>query len=172
MAWWINLYNAKTIDLILSEYPVDTIREVMGGLFNTGPWDEKVLRVNGAELSLNGVEHGILRPIWGDNRIHYAVNCASIGCPNLKRTPWAAASLEADLDAAARAYVNHPRGASVKNGRLTVSKIYDWYQEDFGGSEEGVIAHLKEHAAAPLAGLIQTIGGIDDSIYDWSLNHA
>ena len=170
MAWWINLYNAKTVDLIFGDYPVGSIKEVMGGLFNTGPWDEKVLRVNGSALSLNDVEHGILRPVWGDNRIHYAVNCASIGCPNLKRTPWAAATLEPDLDAAARAYVNHPRGASLDNGRLTVSKIYDWYQDDFGGSEEGVIAHLKAYADASFAEALKGVDEVHDTVYDWSLN--
>lgn len=172
MAWWINLYNAKTVDLVLSEYPVASIKDVKGGLFNTGPWNEKALRVNGADLSLNDVEHGILRPVWNDSRIHYAVNCASIGCPNLKRTPWTAATLEADLTAAARAYVNHPRGASVESGRLTVSKIYDWYQEDFGGSETGVIAHLKAYADAPLVENLQGVDRIDDTEYDWSLNRA
>ena len=110
-AWWYNLYNAATVDLVLADYPVNSIKEVKGGLFNTGPWDEDVLNVNGVALSLNDVEHGILRPIYGDNRVHYAVNCASIGCPNLKATPWIGATLEADLDAAAREYVNHPRGA-------------------------------------------------------------
>ena len=172
MAFWINLYNAKTVDLILGHHPVDSIREVEGGLFNTGPWDEPALTVNGASLTLNDVEHGILRPIWRDPRIHYAVNCASIGCPNLKQTPWTAATLEADLARAAADYVNHPRGAEVAGGRLTVSKIYDWYEADFGGSEAGVIAHLAKHATAPLRDALGGISSISDTRYDWSLNEA
>ena len=171
-AWWYNLYNAATIDLVLSDYPVDSIKEIKGGLFNTGPWDEEVLTVNGAALSLNDVEHGILRPIYGDNRVHYAVNCASIGCPNLKATPWVAATLEDDLNAAARAYVNHPRGATASGGKLTVSKIYTWYDEDFGASEAGIIAHLKQSAGPELATALGGISDIDDDVYDWDLNGA
>lgn len=171
-AWWYNLYNAATVDLVLSDYPVSTIKKIKGGLFNTGPWDEKVLTVNGAALSLNDVEHGILRPIYRDNRVHYGVNCASIGCPNLKATPWVAATLEADLDAAAREYVNHPRGASVSGGKLTVSKIYTWYDEDFGGSEAGIIEHLKKYAGPDLAAALGGVSGVDDDVYDWDLNGA
>lgn len=171
-AWWYNLYNAATIDLVLSDYPVDSIKEIKGGLFNTGPWDEEVLTVNGAALSLNDVEHGVLRPIYGDNRVHYAVNCASIGCPNLKATPWVAATLEDDLNAAARAYVNHPRGASVSGGKLTVSKIYTWYDEDFDGSEAGIIDHLRRYAGPDLAAALGGVSDIDDDVYDWDLNGA
>lgn len=172
MAYWINLYNAKTVELILTHYPVDSIREVEGGLFDTGPWDEDVLAVNGAALSLNDVEHGILRPIWRDPRIHYAVNCASLGCPNLKPTPWGAATLEADLDAAARAYVNHPRGARLESGRLIVSKIYDWYEADFGGTEAGVIAHLALWAEPAFRNALSGVTEVSGTDYDWALNAA
>lgn len=172
MAWWVNLYNAATIDLVLDAYPVRTILEIEGGLFNTGPWDERILTVNGEALSLNNVEHGILRPIWRDPRIHYAVNCASIGCPNLAPTPWTSANLDAGLDAAARAYVNAPRGARIAGGGLIVSKIYTWFEEDFGGSSAGVIDHLRRYAEGDLAEGLATISRIADSEYDWGLNGA
>ncbi|MEM7528007.1 MAG: DUF547 domain-containing protein, partial [Pseudomonadota bacterium] len=83
MAYWLNLYNAVTIDVVLDAYPVSSIRKVNGGLFNTGPWGDDVIRIEGQDLSLDDIEHGILRPVWRDARIHYGVNCASIGCPNL-----------------------------------------------------------------------------------------
>lgn len=171
-AWWYNLYNAATVDLVLSDYPVGSIKEVKGGLFNTGPWDEDVLTVNGVALSLNDIEHGVLRPIYRDNRVHYAVNCASIGCPNLKATPWIAATLEADLDAAARDYVNHPRGADANGAVLYVSKIYDWYEDDFGGSTSGVIGHLRKYANPDLSDDLMGISDIEGSRYDWDLNGA
>ena len=171
-AWWTNLYNAATIDLVLKEYPVRTILQIEGGLFNTGPWDEKILSVNGEALTLNNVEHGILRPIWNDPRVHYAVNCASIGCPNLKATPWTSATLESDLEAGAKAYVNHPRGAQVENGQLVVSKIYDWFEVDFGGSTKGVLDHLRQYAEGQLAKRLANIGRISNSRYDWNLNAA
>lgn len=171
-AWWYNLYNAATVDLVLADYPVGSIKKIKGGLFNTGPWEEDVLTVNGVALCLNDIEHGILRPIFNDNRVHYAVNCASIGCPNLKATPWVSATLETDLDAAAREYANHPRGASVSGDKLTVSKIYTWYDVDFGGSEAGVIKHLKQYAGPDLATALGGVSGVDDDTYDWDLNGA
>ena len=83
---------------------------------------------------------------------------------------WRAATLDADLDAAARAYVNHPRGAAVAGGRLRVSSIYDWFEEDFGGTEAGVIAHLKQHAAPPLKAALEGVSSIAGHDYDWAVN--
>ena len=170
MAYWINLYNAKTVDIILDNYPVASIRDIGGGLFSRGPWDDEVVTVAGQRLSLNDIEHGILRPVWGDPRIHYAVNCASIGCPDLAAQPYTAANLQGMLDQAARAYVNHPRGARVDGGRLTVSSIYEWYQSDFGASDQGVIAHLRQYAEPGLAGQLASVSSVYDDAYDWSLN--
>ena len=83
MPFWINLYNALTVEVILDNYPVKSIRDIKSGLFSSGPWSTELVRVEGHDLSLDDIEHEILRPIWKDKRIHYAVNCASIGCPNL-----------------------------------------------------------------------------------------
>jgi len=163
MAYWINLYNAKTVDIILDNYPVESIRDIGGGFFSRGPWDDEVLTVNGSALSLNDVEHGILRPIWRDARIHYAVNCASIGCPNLRMTAFTAASLNSDLDAAAREYASHPRGAELTSNGLVVSSIYEWYKSDFGGADAGIIAHLAQYGGP-------SGQRIYDDRYDWSLN--
>lgn len=171
MAYWINVYNAVTIGLILDNKSVDSIRDISsGGLFSSGPWDKELFSAEGQSLTLNDIEHRILRPIWKDPRIHYAVNCASIGCPNLKPTAYTAASLEKDLDAAARAYVNDPRGVTVSNGLVIVSKIYDWFIDDFGGNEAGVLKHLKKYADAELASKLDAAGGLDQVQYDWSLN--
>lgn len=172
MAYWINLYNAITVDLILEAYPVDSIKKVRGGLFNTGPWTEEVIEVEGQTLSLDDIEHGILRPVWRDPRIHYGVNCASIGCPDLARAPYSAALLETMLTAGARTYVAHPRGAEITGGGLVVSSIYEWFKADFGGTDEGVIAHLAAHAAPAKAERLGTVRRIDDDRYDWSLNSA
>ena len=79
LAFWINLYNAKTVDIVLSEYPVDSILDIKDGILPTGPWKRKVLRVDSRELSLNDIEHGIVRPVFEDARIHYALNCAASG---------------------------------------------------------------------------------------------
>jgi hypothetical protein len=168
-AYWFNFYNALTIQLILDNYPVDSIRDI-GGLFSQGPFEQKLATVEGEEISLNDIEHRILRPIWEDPRIHYGVNCASIGCPNLLPEPFTAASVDEQLEGAAAAYINHPRGVSVGRRRLRLSSIYDWFQADFGGDIAGVLAHLRRYAAQELA---EELNSPPDNVkfeYDWSLN--
>ncbi len=174
LAYWINLYNALTVKLVLDRYPVNSIRDIdiSPGWFSTGPWAKKLLAIEGEAVSLNDIEHRILRPIWRDARVHYALNCAAVGCPHLKREVFTADNTEALLNAAAREYVNHPRGARIESGRLVVSSIYVWFSEDFGGSDEGVIAHLKRYAEPDLLAGLAAAGRIDDFAYDWSLNDA
>ena len=132
-ALWINLYNALTVKVVIEAYPVASIRDIRisPGLFAAGPWGKKLERVEDEALSLDDIEHRILRPIWNDPRTHYAVNCASIGCPNLDRRAYTPANMEQLLDAGARAYVNHPRGAEVIDGKLVASSIYVWFKGRF-----------------------------------------
>ncbi len=129
MAYWINLYNAVTVRVVLDHYPVETIRDIdlSSGLFSDGPWDAELIAVEGVALSLNDIEHRILRPIWMDPRIHYAVNCASIGCPNLRAEPYRGATVGTVLDLAAREYLQHPRGIAIDRDKVTISSIYDWF---------------------------------------------
>lgn len=169
MAFWFNLYNAKTIDVILDNYPLKSIRKL--GPLNSGPWDKKNMNVAGiGEMSLNDVEHGTLRKNWAEPRIHYAVNCASIGCPNLKATPWAAATLEEDLNQAAIDYINHPRGFNVEGSKVTASSIFDWYKEDFGGNKSGILKHARKYAKGELKTALDAAETINDFDYDWDLN--
>jgi hypothetical protein len=174
LAYWINLYNALTVRVVLDHYPVASIRDIAlsGGLLSRGPWRKKLLRIEGEEVSLDDIEHRILRPFWRDPRLHYGLNCAALGCPNLPPRAFAAATVEAMLDDAARAYVNHPRGARIVDGRLHVSSIYVWYKPDFGGDDRGVIAHLRHYAAPPLTQALASQTGIAGDSYDWSLNDA
>ena len=171
-AFWINLYNAATVRLVVERYPLASIRDIdiSPGLFATGPWGKKLFEVEGIALSLDDIEHRILRPIWKDARIHYALNCASIGCPDLLGEAFTAANTETLLEQGARGFVNHPRGARVVDGRLRVSSIYVWFQDDFGGGEAGVLAHLRRYAAPPLAEPLAPIRAIDATGYDWELN--
>jgi hypothetical protein len=173
-AFWINLYNALTVQVVLSRYPVKSIRDIAisPGLFSSGPWGKKLATVEGEAVSLDDIEHRILRPIWRDPRIHYAVNCASIGCPNLMREAYTAANTETLLEAGARAYVNHPRGARIAEGKLRVSSIYVWFQQDFGGDEAGVVAHLRRYAEPGAAQALAGINSIAGHDYDWTLNDA
>lgn len=178
-AYWINLYNAKTVQLVLSKYPIASIRDIrLGGSLSArffgGPWAAKVLTVEGTELALDDIEHRILRPIWNDPRTHYAVNCASLGCPNLAAKAYTTTRMEEMLDEGARAYVNHPRGVAVERGKLVVSSIYVWFVDDFGGDDAGILAHLRRYATpakqADLAAF-KSLGDNSDR-YDWTLNDA
>lgn len=173
--FWINLYNALTVRVVLDHYPVDSIRDIdiSPGLLADGPWGASLITVEGESISLDDIEHRILRPIWGEARVHYVVNCASLGCPDLP--PWAltASNAEAMLDAAARSYVNHPRGVAFDaDGDLVVSSLFDWYADDFGGSDAAIIVHLGGFAAPALAERLAGTDRIADDDYDWSLNDA
>ena len=121
---------------------------------------------------MDDIEHRILRPIWKDPRIHYGVNCASIGCPNLRRVAFTSENADGLLSQGAVEYVNHHRGAKVENGKLTVSSIYEWFQEDFGGNDRGVIEHLKKWAKPELLEKLKQVSKISNDNYDWSLNEA
>ncbi len=171
-AFWANLYNAATVRVILDHYPVSSIRKIniSPGFFSSGPWGAKLVSVDGERLTLDDIEHRILRPIWKDPRVHYAVNCASIGCPNLPAKPFTGKTLEQDLEAAARAYINSPRGAMFQGNALRVSKIYDWYSEDFGKGTANLIAHLRSYAEGDLAEKLENTTRVQGYDYDWSLN--
>jgi hypothetical protein len=178
MAYWINFYNALTVKVITDNWPVESIRDINlggGGLFAKGPWDAPLAEVQGRPVSLNDMEHRILRPIWKDPRIHYAVNCASLGCPNLQRTAFTGENLEALLESAAAAYINTPRGAEAEGRTLHLSSVYDWFSDDFGGSEEAVLRHIGAYADRNLKDDIKPFLEGKGRIryrYDWNVNSA
>jgi hypothetical protein len=170
-AYWINLYNALTVDVVLDHYPVKSIMDIkLSGLFTRGPWKKELISVEQQPLSLNDIEHRILRPIWKDPRTHYAVNCASLGCPNLSTQAYTAENMEQQLEQAATAFINHPRGVEIKDGTLIVSSIYNWFKEDFGGDDTQVIKHLEQYAKEPLKHQLSTVQSIFDDQYNWQLN--
>ena len=179
-AFWANLYNAKTIDVVLDHYPVTSIRKItvksslLGFLKKSvgagGPWKAKITTVAGERLSLDDIEHGIMRPIFRDPRVHYAVNCASIGCPNLRTKAFTGANLETELDAGASEYINSPRGVAVSGGDVTASSIYKWFQSDFGGSEAGLLKHFTQYAKPKLKAKLKRANSVSSYEYNWALN--
>jgi hypothetical protein len=175
MAFWINAYNALTIDLIADNYPLGSIRELDGG----DPWESRRFTVAGQLVTLNHIEHMILRPM-GDPRIHAAVNCASRGCPPLSGSVFTGAGLDGQLDAAAARWMQS-NGIRVESGAVHLSKIFDWYGDDFladsdfdipgvSGREEAAInfavRYLPQQASQLRAGGYT----VDYSEYSWSLN--
>lgn len=171
-AYWINLYNALTVNLILARFPVASIRDIniSPGLFVRGPWGAKLATVEGEKLSLDDIEHRILRPIWKDSRVHYALNCASLGCPNLQPAAYTSDNIEGLLEKGAREFVNHARGVSIQKGQLRVSSIYVWFQEDFGRDAEALMQHWLRYANPALADMLEKYQGGLSHEYDWRLN--
>ena len=171
-AYWVNLYNSLTVKVILDHYPVKSIMDIdiSPGFFSNGPWDAKLLQIEEEEISLNDIEHRILRPIFKDNRLHYALNCASIGCPNLQPVAFTATNTKELLENGSKEYINSPRGAQIIKGKLLVSSIYKWFQADFGGSETGVINHLQKYAEDNLTDTLKTYKKDLRFDYDWKLN--
>ena len=171
-AFWANLYNAVTVRVILDNLPIASLRNIgvlpfwLGG----GPWGAKRVSVEGWQLSLNDIEHRILRRNWRDRRIHYALNCGALGCPDLPLRAHAADNLEAALDEAERAYVNDARGAGFDGNRLVVSRIYEWYAADFVAPGESIVEYLRRHARPELAERLAGRRQVDGYRYDWALN--
>ena len=174
LAFWINLYNALTIKVVLEHYPVASIRDIKTspGFFQIGPWGKKLIEVDGREISLDDIEHRIVRPIWKDPKIHYALNCAAVGCPNLAPVAYTGATVDDRLIDGAIAFINSPRGVKITDNRVTVSRIYDWFHADFGGTDDAVLKHILRYAKQDLLVLLRTIGEIHDVAYDWRLNDA
>ena len=164
-AYWVNLYNAITIELILDAYPVESITK-LGGFFSFGPWGDDVVIINDKALTLNDIEHRILRPIWKDPRTHYAVNCASLGCPNLQAKAFTAENTEALLEQAAREFINSDKGVLSSTNKLQLSSIYDWFITDFG-TEKQLFEHINQYRTQPLTSTKNI-----DYEYDWDLNQA
>lgn len=176
-AFWINLYNAKTAAIVLSRYPVKSIRDINlplpSGEPGDGPWKAKVTSVGGVSLSLDEIENEIVRKVFKDARMHYALNCLSIGCPNLLGEAYTGERLEAQLEQASRAFVNHSRGISFAGGKVRACSIYEWFASDFGtGKFADVIAHLQRYAEPALKEKLATVTAIDEYHYDWTLNDA
>jgi len=166
--YWANLYNALTLQIVLENYPVKSIREIKSG-FRPGPWKRKLVTINGENLSLDNIEHDILRQKYPSPYVHYMVNCASVGCPNLKPGLWQIDTLEADQKSAARDFINSRRGAVVTDKGLKLSSIYKWFKKDFGG-QAGVLAHIHKYAGPDLAAAIDRGVKTRKYDYDWSLN--
>lgn len=171
-AFWVNLYNALTVQVVSDHWPVKSIQDIKlsSGLFSGGPWDKALIQIDGLDVTLNDIEHRILRPIWKDARIHFAVNCASRGCPNLNPSAFQAAELASTLDRLASGYINHRRGWHIDGTKLIASKIFSWYAQDFGADDAQIITYLRAHSEPARAALLTDRTKIDGFEYDWSVN--
>ena len=159
LAYWINAYNAFTVKLILDNYPLKSITNL------NKPWDTKFFKLAGKSYSLNEIEHQIIRPVFKDPRIHFAVNCASASCPKLLNEAYTASKLDSQLNAQTRSYVNNAAHNSLNGGSAQLSSIFDWYKDDFS-SKGGVVAFINAYTSKKLSASAK----LSYKDYDWTLN--
>jgi hypothetical protein len=160
MAYWINAYNAFTIKLINENMPIKSIKDIKD------PWDQQFISIEGKRYSLNHIEHEILRPVFGDARIHFAVNCASKSCPPLMNKAYTASSLDSQLEKVTRAFINDARYNTISSDQVRVSPIFDWFSSDFE-AKGSVREFINRYSTRPISR--DTM--IKYTEYDWSLNN-
>jgi len=158
LAYWINAYNANTIKMVVDNYPIKSIKDLHGGK----PWDHKWIKIDGETLSLNNIENDIIRPTFNEPRIHFAVNCAAKSCPPLSNAAYTKDNLETMLATNTGTFINNPQYNDLTKRPAEVSKIFDWYGEDFGDVVTFINKYMKLRQPP-----IKKVVFAD---YDWSLN--
>lgn len=168
-AFYVNAYNAWTIKLILSAYPgVKSIKD-LGSLFKS-PWKKKICRIDGGVVTLDDIEHSILRPGFKDPRVHFAINCAAKSCPPLRSEPYRGGELDQQLDEMTRVFINDLKSNRLEDHTLYVSSIFKWFAEDFNKDIVGFfLKYAKEDLKEQLEAHKEKIR-VKYLDYDWSLN--
>lgn len=162
MAFWINAYNAFTVDLILERGIPSSIMKINGGK----AWDMAFITIGGDVFSLNNIEHDILRAKFKDPRIHFAVNCASISCPRLLNKAFEAETLESQLEAMTKSFINNKYKNKIGETGIIISKLFTWYEDDF--TKNGtVIDFLNQYVSITIA----PDAKIMYMEYNWELNN-
>ncbi len=168
-AYWINAYNAFTIQLILKHYPIKSIKDI-GSLiqipFVNTPWALKFFWIGSEKMSLDQIEHSILRKQFKDPRIHMALVCASKSCPKLLNEAYEAKRLNEQLDSQAKAFLTDPNRNKINPDKAEISKIFSWYSGDFEENGGSVKSFIERHSGKKLKPKAK-ISYLD---YDWSLN--
>ena len=158
LVYYINLYNAATVKLILENYPVRSIKEIKS------PWDKKWVKVGDEKISLGAIEHKILRKL-DEPRIHFAINCASYSCPKLSNQAYTISNLEEQLEAASKDFINDPKRNKIEGEQAEISEIFKWFKSDF--TQNGSLkAYINQYANVPIGPNTK----IKYIKYDWSLN--
>jgi len=159
LAYWINLYNAATVRLIVQNYPLKSITDINGGK----PWDKKVVTIGAKQYTLNQIENDIIRPKFKEPRIHFAVNCAAKSCPKLMNSAFTADKLNYQLTKQAKAFINGSKN-QISANKIVISKIFEWYAEDFGSS---VIDFINKYSTTKVV----ASATIEYKEYNWDLNN-
>lgn len=165
LAYWINAYNAYTVQIVIRNYPVASIKDIKPGVaFLNSVWDIKFITIEGEQLDLNNIEHNILRKM-NEPRIHFAVNCASYSCPKLLNTAYEAATIDNQLNQQAVDFINDPKRNVITAEKADVSSIFNWFTGDF--TNDGSLKDfLNKYSKVPIA----ESTGINFLEYNWNLN--
>jgi len=166
LAYWINVYNAFTVKLIVDNYPVASIKDIKKGIpFISTVWDIKFIEFEDETMDLNKVEHGILRKQFDEPRIHFAVNCASFSCPRLLNEAYTAEKLEAQLAQMTKDFLSDTQKNQLSENEIKLSKIFKWFKGDF--TKQGtLIEFLNQYASVKIA----PDANISHLDYSWDLN--
>lgn len=168
LAYWINAYNAFTIKLIIDHYPLKSIQDLNPSLYIPGintVWHKEFFEIGGVKTSLDEIEHGILRKQFEEPRIHFAINCASISCPPLRREAYSAAILDQQLEHQARRFINDPSRNKISQDLIQVSPIFSWFLNDFT-TEGDLRTFLNRYSDVPVSKRTK----IEYLKYNWELN--
>jgi len=158
LAYYINIYNALTVKLILDNYPVESIKDI------SKPWKKTVISLNGKEYSLGDIEHEILRKM-NEPRIHFAINCASYSCPNLLNEAFTASKMKEQLESVSYSFINGNKN-DISESTPKLSKIFKWYKKDFNVNEGNLISFINKYSNIK----IDKNASIDYLDYNWNLN--
>ncbi len=175
-AFWINAYNLACVARVVEGYPVRSINDLSRP--DEPVWQQPAARLGahlegaGTHLSLDQIEHAVIRPRFRDARIHAALNCASLGCPPLAQTPFTAEGLDAQLNAITRTFLADPTRNRFEpaSGRVHLSKVFEWFPEDFADEEGGLAGFLNRHAPTSQRGPWLENAEVRYLEWDWSLN--
>lgn len=172
LAYWINLYNAATLDLVLEKYPIKSIKDTGGPL--SSPWEKSVTTVEGRQLSLTQIENDVIRQRFHDARIHFALNCASRGCPPIRAEAYVGERLAIQLEDQTKRFLGDAtRNFVDATGTVWLSKIFAWYAADFVAARGSVLAFASPYLTLPQANtLARAKSSLRYTEYDWSLNEA
>lgn len=168
LAYWINAYNAFTVDLILQYYPLKSIKDIGASIkipFVNTPWDIKFIQIGGEKLDLNNIEHGIIRKKFSEPRIHFALVCAAMSCPPLRHEAYTAEKLNEQLDDQGRKFLNDPGKNKITRSAAELSKILDWYGGDFK-KKAPILDWINKYSTTR----IDRETPISYKTYNWALN--
>jgi hypothetical protein len=181
LAFWINVYNAFTLKFIIEEYPIESINDLhwgglyLGLLLGTTVWDDEKILINGTKLSLNNIEHDIARKKFNEERVHFAMVCASCSCPSLGDEAYEGFKLNERLNEQARIFFNDEtkNKFDLKKRTAYLSKILDWYSSDFGNDDQSILLYVSQFLDTEIADDIRknlSQWEIDHLSYNWDLN--